>query len=113
MNNQSVKHAGLHRAYDVFYTFKTVFEAVSFSLEQLAEHGDAIAKAYRSSILTFDSSYLTLVTAEHVLLYPGHLWRGVYSFRVSVRLFVRSYVRSLVRSFVIPSHSWNYFKVLR
>ena len=34
------------------------------------------------------------------LLYPRHLCRGVYSFRLDVCPFVRSYVRSLVRSFV-------------
>ena len=43
------------------------------------------------------------------LLYPRHLCRGVYSFRLSVRPFVCSFVRS----FVLPSRSWNYFKVLR
>ena len=37
-------------------------------------------------------------------LYPRHLCRGVYSFRLSIHMFVRS--------FVIPSLSWNYFKVL-
>ena len=36
---------------------------------------------------------------------PRHLCRGVHSFRLSVR--------SFVRSFVLPSRSWNYFKVLR
>ena len=35
-----------------------------------------------------------------VYLYPRHLCRGVYSFRLDVCPFVRSYVRSLVRSFV-------------
>ena len=34
------------------------------------------------------------------LLYPRHLCRGVYSFRLSVRPFVCSYVRSFVCSFV-------------
>ena len=34
------------------------------------------------------------------LLYPRHLCRGVYSFRLSVRPFVCSYVRSFVRLFV-------------
>ena len=33
-------------------------------------------------------------------LYPRHLCRGVYSFRLDVCPFVRSYVRSFVRSFV-------------
>ena len=50
---------------------------------------------------------LTIVTAVRttlcLLLYPRHLCRGVYSFRLSVRLFVRSYVRL----FVLPSRSWN------
>ena len=31
-------------------------------------------------------------------LYPRHLCRGVYSFRLSVRMFVRSFVRSLVHT---------------
>ena len=31
----------------------------------------------------------------------------------SVRMFVCSFVHSFVRSFVLPSRSWNYFKVLR
>ena len=49
-----------------------------------------------------------------VFLYPRHLCRVVYSFRLSVRPYICSFVRfSLVRSFVIPSLSWNYFKVLR
>ena len=39
---------------------------------------------------------LTLQTC--ILLYPRHLCRRVYSFRLSVRPFVRSYVRSFVRS---------------
>ena len=34
------------------------------------------------------------------LLYPRHLCRGVYSFRLDVCPFVRSYVRSFVRSCV-------------
>ena len=54
-------------------------------------------------------------------LYHRHLCRGVYSFRLSVRSFVCSFVRLFVcsvvhlfvRSFVLPSLSWNYFKVLR
>ena len=37
------------------------------------------------------------------LLYPRHLCRGVYSFRLSVRPFVCSYVRSFVCSFVRTS----------
>ena len=36
-------------------------------------------------------------------LYPRHLCRGVYSFRLSVRPFVCSFVRS----FVLPSVTWN------
>ena len=32
------------------------------------------------------------------LLYPLHLCRGVYSFRLSVRMFVRLFVRSYFRS---------------
>ena len=36
----------------------------------------------------------------YIFLYPRHLCRGVYSFRLDVCPFVRSYVRSLVRSFV-------------
>ena len=39
------------------------------------------------------------------VLYPRHLCRGVYSFRLSVCMFVHP--------FVISSRSWNYFKVLR
>ena len=39
----------------------------------------------------------------NALLYPRHLCRGVYSFRLSVRMFVRSFVRS----FVLPSVAWN------
>ena len=46
------------------------------------------------------------------LLYPRHLCRGVYSFRLSVHPFVCSFVCSFVGSFVLPSRSWNYFKVL-
>ena len=40
---------------------------------------------------------------------------GIYAegYIVFVFLFVRSYVRSFVCSFVLPSRSWNYFKVLR
>ena len=37
------------------------------------------------------------------LLYPRHLCRGVYSFRLSVRVFVCSFVCSFVRSFVRTS----------
>ena len=39
-------------------------------------------------------------TVLQCLLYPRHLCRGVYSFRLSVRPFVCSYVRSFVCSFV-------------
>ena len=46
---------------------------------------------------------------DYALLYPRHLCRGVYSFRLSVRPFVCTYACS----FVLPSRSWNYFKVLR
>ena len=38
-----------------------------------------------------------------LFLYPRHLCRGVYSFRISVRPFVCSYVRSFVCSFVRTS----------
>ena len=40
---------------------------------------------------------------------------GIYAewYIVFVFPFIRSYVRSFVRSFVLPSRSWNYFKVLR
>ena len=38
-----------------------------------------------------------------ISLYPRHLCRGVYSFRLSVRMFVRSFVRS----FVLHSVAWN------
>ena len=40
---------------------------------------------------------------------------GIYAegYIVFIFLFVRTYVRSFVRSFVLPSRSWNYFKVLR
>ena len=41
-----------------------------------------------------------IITQTKVSLYPRHLCRGVYSFRLSVRLFVCSYVRSFVCSFV-------------
>ena len=37
---------------------------------------------------------------ELPFLYPRHLCRGVYSFRIDVCPFVRSYVRSFVRSCV-------------
>ena len=51
----------------------------------------------------FDFSYhdsnRKFITRIH-LLYPRHLCRGVYSFRLDVCPFVRSYVRSFVRSFV-------------
>ena len=42
-----------------------------------------------------------------VFLYPRHLCRGVYSYRLDVCPFVRSYVRSFVCSFVryFPSRS--------
>ena len=50
----------------------------------------------------FISSFFFLSNFQ--LLYPRHLCRGVYSFRLSVRPFVCS--------FVLPSRSWNYFKVL-
>ena len=43
---------------------------------------------------------LVFVKFPRFLLYPRHLCRGVYSFRLDVCPFVRSYVRSLVRSFV-------------
>ena len=55
------------------------------------------------------------VFSQRGSLYPRHLCRGVYSFRLSVRPFVCSYVRSFVcsfvrsfvRSFVLPSVAWN------
>ena len=58
-------------------------------------------------------AYLVFLKTYCPLLYPRHLCRGVYSFRLSVRPFVWSFVRLFVRSFVLPSRSWNYFKVLR
>ena len=42
------------------------------------------------SIKSYDSN--TYIYKD--LLYPRHLCRGVYSFRLSVRMFVRSFVRS-------------------
>ena len=65
------------------------------------------------SVQTFRNITVSLYSWSCVSLYPRHLCWGVYSFCLSVRLFVHSYVRSLVNSFVIPSPSWNYFKVLR
>ena len=48
-----------------------------------------------------------LILRKIFLLYPRHLCRGVYSFRLSVRPFVCSFVRLFVRSFVLPSVAWN------
>ena len=47
--------------------------------------------------------YRELTTIIFHSLYPRHLCRGVYSFRLSVRPFVCSYVRSFVCSFVRTS----------
>ena len=47
---------------------------------------------------TYTSLLLTMLL--YYLLYPRHLCRGVYSFRLDVCPFVRSYVRSFVRSCV-------------
>ena len=46
------------------------------------------------------SSNIIVCHGSSALLYPRHLCRGVYSFRLDVCPFVRSYVRSFVRSFV-------------
>ena len=63
--------------------------------------------------ISHDVAYLGLNTISYstlvIVFNPRHLCRGVYSFRLSVR----PYVCSFVRSFVLPSRSWNYFKVLR
>ena len=48
-------------------------------------------------------AFLLEVTTKIFSLYPRHLCRGVYSFRLSVCMFVRSFVRS----FVLPSVAWN------
>ena len=51
--------------------------------------------------LVLDLVFSTMGIWSKVLfgsLYPRHLCRGVYSFRLSVRMFVRSFVRSFVRT---------------
>ena len=53
------------------------------------------------------------VKVPSMSLYPRHLCRGVYSFRLSVRMFVRLFVRSFVCSFLLLSRLRDYFKVLR
>ena len=64
--------------------------------------------------LAWDRSQINvLLYSIFKFLYPRHLCRGVYSFRLSVRPFVCLFVRSFVHSFILPSRSWNYFKVLR
>ena len=57
--------------------------------------------------LCFDYRYMVLLMLYYRImsfpfpyLYPRHLCRGVYSFRLDVCPFVRSYVRSFVCSFV-------------
>ena len=47
----------------------------------------------------FSGGFLT----HQQYLYPRHLCRGVYSFRLSVRMFVCSFVRLFVRSYFLPS----------
>ena len=62
-------------------------------------------------IKTYHNSfqYLSYVeNRQNCFLYPRHLCRGVYSFRLSVHPFVCSFIRL----FLLPSRSWNYFKVL-
>ena len=56
-------------------------------------------------LATWNFEYaLQLQSTKTILfLYPRHLCRGVYSFRLSVRPFVCSFVCSFVRSFVRTS----------
>ena len=52
------------------------------------------------SVLLYDMRGTAPLRKVHDSLYPRHLCRGVYSFRLDVCPFVRSYVRSFVSSFV-------------
>ena len=63
-----------------------------------------------------DSGYrvgATPLTVFHRLLYPRHLCRGVYSFRLSVRPFILSFVRNfvpfveLLQSFTLKQLKWS------
>ena len=68
---------------------------------------DSCPKCFFAQYLKNEQTNFNKILHMH-WLYPQHLCRGVYSFRLSVRPFVCSFVCS----FVLPSHSWNYFKVL-
>ena len=81
----------------------------------LFEKGGAVAHLLASGRLldpTVISHYDLAVTCNGMLktttcslkLYPWHLCQGVYSFRLFIRMFVH---------LSHPSHSWNYFIVLR
>ena len=53
-----------------------------------------------SGLNTLPATTLLVSTPRNILLYPRHLCRGVYSFRLDVCPLFRSYVRSFVSSFV-------------
>ena len=75
-----------------------------FFMLRLVEHGILNAHKCKYSEIRF----LLGSVKPRMLLYPRHLCRGVYSFRLDVCPFVRSYVRlfvrSCVRSFVTFRH---------
>ena len=64
-------------------------------------------------------SHITFVEIDHdiiftpilplPLIYPRHLWRGVYSFRLSVCMFIRTSVPfvELLQSFTVKQLEWS------
>ena len=57
-------------------------------------------RSFQLELWHFEEEELCVMHTVLFYLYPRHLCRGVYSFRLDVCPFVRSYVRSFVRSCV-------------
>ena len=69
---------------------------------------------FKSRVFSFVLHICPLIIPIYAEGYIVFVFLFVRSFvRTYVRSFVRSFVRLFVRSFVLPSRSWNYFKVLR
>ena len=101
-DEHNVKHVILFCPLSAFAVWKALILCTQLAV-YLCFHRQARHHLPLNSCLMFVRFNQCLSPKYYILsgyLYPRHLCRGVYSFRLDVCPFVRSYVRSFVRSLV-------------
>ena len=103
-----------------FSDSKRMSENLILTFKILFWHSNWVVKSYfdiqnpilsRKILFWHSKSFFDIALSQKIFIYTPGIYAEGYT--VFVFLFVRTYVRSYVRSFIVPSRSWNYFKVLR